>query len=55
MTDLRAGMRIEHNRFGAGTILELSGTAPDMKANIDFDQHGKKLLILKYAKLRPLK
>ncbi|MBQ5639513.1 MAG: ATP-binding domain-containing protein [Bacteroidales bacterium] len=54
MTDLRAGMRIEHNRFGAGTILELSGTAPDMKANIDFDQHGKKLLILKYAKLRPL-
>ena len=55
MTDLRVGMRIEHNRFGAGTIIDLSGRAPDMKANIEFDQHGKKLLILKYAKLRPLK
>lgn len=55
MTQLRVGERIEHNRFGAGTILNLSGTAPDMKAHIKFDLHGEKLLLLKYAKIRPLK
>ena len=52
MTDLRVGQRIEHNRFGAGVILSLSGSAPEMKANIRFDEHGEKLLLLKYAKIR---
>ena len=54
MTELREGQRIEHNRFGPGTILELSGVAPEMKAKIRFDAHGEKLLLLKYAKIRPL-
>ena len=53
MTELREGQRIEHNRFGPGTILELSGRAPEMKAKIRFDAHGEKLLLLKYAKIRP--
>jgi DNA helicase-2/ATP-dependent DNA helicase PcrA len=53
MTELHEGQRIEHNRFGLGTILELSGQAPDMKAKIRFDAHGEKLLLLKYAKIRP--
>ena len=53
MTELRVGQRIEHNRFGPGVILELSGRAPEMKARIRFDAHGEKLLLLKYAKLRP--
>ena len=55
MTELYVGQRIEHNRFGPGTILDLSGTAPEMKAKIRFDAHGEKLLLLKYAKIRPLK
>ena len=55
MTELSAGQRIEHNRFGPGTILELSGSAPEMKAKIRFDAHGEKLLLLKYAKIRFLK
>lgn len=54
-TELRVGERIEHNRFGAGVILELSGRAPEMKARIDFDAYGEKLLLLKYAKIRPEK
>ena len=54
MTELSVGQRIEHNRFGPGTILELSGRAPEMKARIRFDAHGEKLLLLKYAKIRPL-
>lgn len=54
VSDLRAGQRIEHNRFGAGTIKQLSGTAPDVKAVISFDNFGEKILLLKYAKVRIL-
>ncbi len=49
---LRSGMRIEHNRFGFGEILEISGSAVDLKARIRFDDYGEKILILKYAKIR---
>ncbi len=49
---LRAGQRIEHNRFGFGQIVEISGAASDLKAKISFDEHGEKILILKYAKIR---
>ena len=49
---LRAGQRIEHNRFGFGKILEITGTPADLKAKIAFDDHGEKILILKYAKIR---
>ncbi len=49
---LRAGQRIEHNRFGFGKILEITGGAPDLKAKIAFDDHGEKILLLKYAKIR---
>jgi len=49
---LKVGQRIEHNRFGYGKILEITGTAPESKAKIDFDDYGEKLLLLKYAKIR---
>lgn len=49
---LKAGQRIEHNRFGFGRILEISGNVTDLKAKISFDDHGEKILILKYAKIR---
>ena len=55
MNQLYKGQRIEHNRFGAGVILNISGTEPDLKAQIRFDDYGEKLLLLKYAKIRPLK
>ncbi len=51
---LKAGQRIEHNRFGYGKILEISGNVTDLKAKIAFDDHGEKILILKYAKIRAL-
>ena len=50
--ELRAGQRIEHNRFGFGRILEITGNPSDLKAKIAFDDHGEKILILKYAKIR---
>lgn len=49
---LKAGQRIEHNRFGFGKILEISGSPADLKAKIAFDEHGDKILLLKYAKIR---
>ena len=49
---LKAGQRIEHNRFGFGKIIEISGSSADLKAKIAFDEHGEKILILKYAKIR---
>ena len=51
---LKAGQRIEHNRFGYGKILEISGNVTDLKAKIAFDDHGEKILILKYAKIRAI-
>jgi len=49
---LKAGQRIEHNRFGLGKILEISGGPEDLKARISFDNFGEKILLLKYAKIR---
>ena len=49
---LKAGQRIEHNRFGYGRIVEISGAVTDLKAKIQFDEHGEKILLLKYAKIR---
>ena len=54
MSDFKVGQRIEHNRFGQGKILEITGSAPDLKAKITFDHYGEKVLLLKYAKMRIL-
>jgi len=51
---LKVGQRIEHNRFGYGKILEITGNITDLKAKIAFDDHGEKILILKYAKIRSI-
>lgn len=52
MTELREGQDIEHNRFGYGRIMEITGSVPDLKAKIVFDSFGEKILLLKYAKIR---
>lgn len=49
---LRAGQRIEHNRFGFGHIDKITKEGSDLKAAITFDDYGEKILILKYAKIR---
>ncbi len=52
MNVFRVGQRVEHNRFGAGKILSLSGVAPEIRAEVEFDIYGRKTLLLKYAKMR---
>ena len=49
---LKAGQRVEHNRFGFGKIIEITGGPSDLKAKISFDDYGDKILLLKYAKIR---
>ena len=51
--DVRAGMRVEHNRFGFGLVQEVTGDPTQLKAKILFDQYGEKILLLQYARLRP--
>ncbi len=52
MSSIHEGDRIEHNRFGKGLVLEVTGQIPELKAKIRFEQYGEKLLLLKFAKLR---
>lgn len=52
ISELKVGSRVEHNRFGGGLITEITGTFPDLKAKISFDDYGEKYIMLKYAKLR---
>ena len=54
MSSFHVGDRIEHNRFGVGKVLSISGEAPDIKAKVAFDRFGEKILLLKYAKIRHL-
>jgi DNA helicase-2/ATP-dependent DNA helicase PcrA len=49
---LRVGQKVEHDRFGYGILLELEGDQPNAKAIVDFEQGGRKTLLLKFAKLR---
>ncbi|MBR6882733.1 MAG: ATP-binding domain-containing protein, partial [Bacteroidales bacterium] len=52
MSSFHVGDRIEHNRFGVGKVLNITGEVPDIKANIVFEKYGEKILLLKYAKIR---
>lgn len=54
MSRIKVGQNIEHNRFGKGKVLEVSGKYPDMKTKISFDKYGDKILLLKYAKMKIL-
>lgn len=47
---LQEGMKIEHQRFGRGTVLKIEGTGENTKATVEFVHSGTKLLLLKYAK-----
>jgi DNA helicase-2/ATP-dependent DNA helicase PcrA len=46
------GMKVEHQRFGLGKVLQVEGTVPDIKATIFFHNAGQKQLLLKFAKLK---
>jgi DNA helicase-2/ATP-dependent DNA helicase PcrA len=49
---MQAGMTVEHQKFGFGTIQAIEGNAANRIATIDFgDGVGVKKIVLNYAKL----
>jgi DNA helicase-2/ATP-dependent DNA helicase PcrA len=48
----KVGDVIVHERFGRGTVKEISGEGQNAKALVDFEQVGVKNLLLKYARFK---
>ena len=51
-SDLREGCKIEHQRFGVGTVVKIEGTGENTKATVAFRNAGTKQLLLKFAKFK---
>ena len=48
------GERVEHVKFGRGSIVRVEALAGDHKIVVAFDDYGEKTLLAKFAKLRRL-
>lgn len=51
-SDLKAGQKVEHQKFGFGEILSIEGSAQNPVAHLKFEYNGEKKIMLNYAKLR---
>jgi len=51
-SDLQEGQKIEHQKFGYGTVGKVEGSAHNPIATILFEKNGEKKIMLNYAKLR---
>jgi DNA helicase-2/ATP-dependent DNA helicase PcrA len=51
-SNLAAGMKVEHTKFGFGTVKSMDINGTERKAVIQFDTAGEKTLLLSFAKLR---
>ena len=51
-SDLHEWARIEHQRFGVGTVVRIEGTGENTKATVEFRNAGTKQLLLKFAKFK---
>lgn len=47
--NLSIGTIIDHARFGRGKVINIEGTGDNEKATVEFDQVGRKQLLLKFA------
>lgn len=45
------GERVLHDTFGSGTVKEVTGFGKDTKVTVDFDDVGRKRLLVRYANL----
>ncbi|MBZ5578743.1 MAG: UvrD-helicase domain-containing protein [Acidobacteriia bacterium] len=48
----RAGMTVEHPKYGKGTVVRREGDGENAKITVNFPQHGLKKLVEKYAGLK---
>ncbi len=54
MPGMRLGARVRHGKFGEGVILDLEGSGPQARVQVNFERQGTKWLVMQYAKLEPL-
>jgi len=47
----RLGQRVQHNKFGEGTVLAFEGSGEHSRVQVNFSHAGSKWLVLAYAKL----
>ncbi|HET9430651.1 MAG TPA: 3'-5' exonuclease, partial [Chitinophagaceae bacterium] len=52
ISNLKAGQKIEHQKFGFGEVMKLEGAVHNPTAIIKFDKNGEKKIMLNYAKIR---
>ncbi len=51
-TNLQAGQKIEHQKFGFGEVIKMEGSAHNPVATVKFEFNGEKKIMLNYARLR---
>lgn len=54
LSKFRAGVCVEHRKFGKGTIISVEPDEDDLKVEIDFETFGVKRLMAKFARLEIL-
>lgn len=54
MIQPKVGLRVVHASFGRGRIVALHGDGENTRAVVDFETVGKKHLMIKFARLRPV-
>jgi DNA helicase-2/ATP-dependent DNA helicase PcrA len=53
-SNLQAGQKVEHQKFGFGEVMKMEGAAHNPIATVQFEINGEKKIMLNYAKLRIL-
>jgi DNA helicase-2/ATP-dependent DNA helicase PcrA len=48
---MRMGSRVRHAKFGEGVVLNLEGSGPQARIQVNFERQGMKWLMLSYANL----
>ena len=48
------GDNVRHDRFGNGVIISIEGEVPNTTASVDFENDGRKKLLLRFAKLEKI-
>lgn len=51
-SNLQAGQKVEHQKFGFGEVLKMEGASHNPIATVKFELNGEKKIMLNYAKLR---
>jgi len=51
-SQLEAGQKVEHQKFGFGEVIRVEGSAHNPVATVKFELNGEKKIMLNYARLR---